>query len=146
MMLYWLIALTQGFVVYVFVIHKLFRQFLFLNLYFLLSAVARVGGFAMLDRFGLASGAYMSFYFFSDALLGICLFFSICQLSACLAGNIISRRKIALFSFGVFVATACVSYPVSGLRNETTTFAFNLSQNTFLVCGLVIVALWAWKL
>jgi hypothetical protein len=145
-MLYLLIALIQGFVVYVFVIQRLFRQFLFLNLYLLLSAAATVSGYVILHRFGLASVGYLSFYLVSDALLGICLFFSICQLSARLVGDIIPRRKIALFSLGGFAATACVSLPVSGLPNGTTIFAINLSQNSSLVCGLVIVALWAWKL
>ncbi|MGB2663139.1 MAG: hypothetical protein WAK48_03985 [Candidatus Acidiferrum sp.] len=145
-MLYLLIALIQGFVVYVFVIQRLFRQFLFLNLYLLLSAAATVSRYAILHRFGLASAGYFSFYSVSHALLGICLFFSICQLSARLVGDIIPRRKIALFSLAGFAATACASLPASGLPNATAIFAINLSQNFSLVCGLVIVALWAWKL
>lgn len=146
--LYLLIALSQGFVVYVFVIHRLFRQFLFLNLYLLLSAAATVSGYAilLLHRFGLASAGYFSFYLVSHALLGICLFFSVCQLSARLVGDIIPRRKIALFSLVAFAATACASLPVSGNPYATTHFVINLSQNSSLVCGLVIVALWAWKL
>lgn len=147
-MLYLLMALSQGFVVYVFVIQRLFRRFLFLNLYLLLSAAATVSGYAILHlhRFGLAFDGYLSFYLVSDALLGICLFFSICQLSARLIGDKIPPRKIALFSLGGFAATACASLPVSGLPNATTLFAINLSQNSSLVCGLVIVAVWAWKL
>src|SRR5215469_15282171 len=102
--LYLLVALIQCFVVYVFVIRRLIRQFLFLNLYFLLSAAATVSGYAILHRFGFASDGYFSFYLVSEALLGICLFFSIFQLSTRLVGDVIPRSKIALFSLGGFAA------------------------------------------
>lgn len=147
----WLLTtVVEAFVVYLFVIRGLFRQFLFLNLYFLLLVGAEVGRVATLRRFGLASSAFSSFYFFSDGLLAISLFLSVCQLGTRLVGDLIPRRKIALFSLGLFVTTVCVSFPVASsegfLDATTATYAFQLSRNFSLVCGLCIIALWAWKL
>ena len=146
----WLLTtFVEAFVVYLFVIRGLFSQFLFLNLYLALLVAAEVGRYAILLHFGLASAVFYSFYFFSDGLLGIFLFLSICQLSTRLVGDLIPRRTIALFNSGLFVATACLSFPVAssrGFLDASVIFAFQLSQNFSLVCGLSIVALWTWKL
>jgi hypothetical protein len=144
-----LTTFVEAFVVYLFVIRGLFRRFLFLNLYFLLLVGAAVGRVATWRRFGLASSAFSSFYFFSDGLLAIFLFLSICQLGTRLVGDLIPRRKIALFDLGLFVTTVCVSFPIvssEGFLDATAIYADQLSRNLSLVCGLCIIALWAWKL
>ena len=145
----WLLTtLVEGFVVYRFVVQGLFRQFLLLNLYLLLSVIRSLSEYVVWSHFGLASSQFYYFYYFTSPLLETLLLFSICQLSARVVGEKMLQRKMVRLSLGGFVATAWLSFLVassSGIR-EATNFAAELSQNISLVSCLAIIALWAWKL
>jgi hypothetical protein len=146
--LWFLTTFVEAFVVCLLVVQGLFRHFLLLNLYLLLSVTSSLGQYVVGSHFGLASFGFYYFYWFTDALLETCLFFSVCQLSAHVVGNKMFQKKIVWLSLGGFLATAWLSFSVasssSGIR-DATHFASELSRNISLFSCLVIIALWAWK-
>src|SRR5260370_17367568 len=75
----WLLTtLVEIFVVCLFIIQGLFRKFLFLSFYFLLSVTISFGRYVLYDfRFV----SYVYFYYLTDFLLTVFLFLSICELS-----------------------------------------------------------------
>jgi hypothetical protein len=145
----WLLTtLVEAFVVFLFLIQGLFRKFLLLNIYLLFSVTISMGRFAVLYHFGFTSSEYAHFYYFTDALLTLFLFLSLCELSVRLVGTKMARRKAALWGAGALLATSWFSFLVVSSRGThvTTRFAVELSQNIFFVCCLAIVLLWVWKL
>jgi len=148
MTLWLLTTLVEVFVVFLFLIHGLFRKFLLLNIYLLFSAMIGMGRFAILHSFGFTSSAYAYFYYYSDALLALFLFLGLCELSMRLLGTKPARRKAGLWSAGALVATSCFSFLVASSRGThlITFFVLELSQNVYFVCCLFIGLLWVWKL
>lgn len=146
--LWMLTTFVEVFVVWLFLIRGLFRKFLFLNFYLLLSVTISIGRYAVLSYFGYVSSGYAYFYFFSDALLSVSLFLSICELSMRLTGTRMPRRRVVLLSAGALFAAAFFSFSVASSSGPrvTTRFVLGLSQNIFFACGFAIVLLWAWKL
>jgi hypothetical protein len=77
----WLLTtLVEIIVVYLFIIQGLFRKFLFLSFYFLLSVTISIGRCAIY-HYDVWSVFYFHFYYFTDALLSVFLFLSVCELS-----------------------------------------------------------------
>ena len=111
----WLLTtLVEAFVVCLFSARGLFRKFLFLNFYLLLSVAISVGRYSVLSHFGLASSAYSYFYYFSDAILTVFLFLGISELGVRLVGSEM-RWRFALLSAVALVGAAWVSYSVVSL-------------------------------
>jgi hypothetical protein len=146
----WILTiLVEAFVVCLFVIRGLFRRFLFLNLYLLLSVVISIGRYAVLSHCGYASSNYASFYYFGDALIAVSLFLSIGELSMRLVLTKMSCRKIVLLMASVVLAAAVrspLSVPWYLAFRVTTRFAFELSQNILFASAFASVLLWTWKL
>jgi hypothetical protein len=134
--------------VYLFVVRGVFRKFLFMNLFLLLSVTTSVAEYAVSSRLGLASSQYFVLYFFTNLVLETFLFFSICQLSARLVGDKLPRWKVVLLGLGGIIVTAGLSFAVVSSMGPSSAafFAFEWSQNISLACSLTIVFLWAWKL
>lgn len=146
--LWMLTTLVEAFVMCLFLVRALFRKFLFLNFYLLLSVATSIGRYALLSHFGYASSEYAYFYYFSDAILTISLFLSICELTLRLVGTKMPRRRVALLTAGALLAAALFTFSVASSSDVrvTTRFVFELSQNMFFACGFAIALLWAWKL
>jgi hypothetical protein len=145
----WLLTtLVEAFVVFLFLIQGLFRKFLLLNIYLLFSVTIAMARFAVLYYFGFTSSEYAYFYYFTDALLTICLFLSLCELSVRLVGTKMVRRKAVVWSAGALLATSWFSFLIVSSQGAhvTTRFVVELSQNIFFVCCLAIVLLWVWNL
>jgi len=145
----WLLTtLVETYVVYLFLIRGLFRKFLFLNFYLLLSATINIGRYAVLYHFGYTSPEYLYFYYFSEAPLTITLFICVCELSSRLVGDKLPPRRVALWSAGALLAIALFS--LSGASSwgyrVRARFVIELSQNIVFACSLGIVLLWVWKL
>src|SRR4029077_11819567 len=73
-------TLLEALVVVCAVRRKLFRRYFFLNLYMILCAAASLGRWQILQQEGVKSLAYRYFYFYSDAVLTIVLFFALISL------------------------------------------------------------------
>lgn len=143
-----LTTFVQAFVVCLFVMQRLFRHFLLLNLYLLLSVMSSLGTNAIDSHFGLTPVECYYFYWFMDALLETFLFFSVCQLSAHVVGDKMPQGNMVWLGLGVFVATAWLSFSVASSSSgigEANNFTSELSRNISLVSCLAITALWIWK-
>jgi len=146
----WLLTLfVDAFVAGLFLIQGLFRKFLFLNSYLLLSAVTGATQYALFSRFGLASARVHYFHFFSEVLLTILLFLSICEISVHLVGTKIRRSNVLIWSLSAcaFLVIALLTLSVTSFWDppSTTRFFWALSENAFRASCLAIVFLWAWK-
>jgi hypothetical protein len=144
----WLLtALVEAFAVYIFLVQGLSRKFLMLNLYFLLGAVISASRFAVFHHSGFFSVEYAYFYYYSDALLTVFLFLSVCELSLRLAGTKISRKRIVLGGAAAFLAVSVfnASAASSSSIRMMSHFVVALSQDLYFTSPLAIALLCVWK-
>ena len=113
----------------------------------LLCAIITASRLAVFYYFGFSSSEYVYFYYFSDALLTVFLFLSICELSLCLARSKISRRRLALTGAGAFLVVSLFSALIASHSSTRmmSHFVVELSQNLYFASCLAIAALWFWK-
>ena len=143
-----LTTLAEAFVACLFLIRGLFRKFLFLNFYLLLSATINIGRYAVYYHFGYTSPEYLYFYYFSEAPLTITLFLCVCELSSRLVGDKMPPRRVALWSAGALLAIALFSLSDASSWGDRVRahFVIELSKNICFACSLGIALLWVWKL
>jgi hypothetical protein len=124
---------------------RIFRQFFFLNLYMLLCVCVSLGRFSILIREGFDSLAYRYFYFYSDALLTIVLFFGLISLYVYVFEEMKAERYLRIGAIVLLAGTAWFSYAVvtQSEHRILTYFAFELSQNLYFVGLVLTYALWA---
>src|ERR1700739_1889414 len=78
--LWFLTTLIEALAVDLFFPRRLLRKFLFLNVYFLLSILLSIEYFFALRNIGLGPMGSVRAYCFTNALLSIVLFLSVCEL------------------------------------------------------------------
>jgi len=124
---------------------KAFRRYLFLNLYVAASLIASLGRFQILHHYGLNSSAYLYFYYYSDALLTICLYFALTSLYSYVFDELKAERYVRLVALSLLVGTAIFSYSVVQQSSSklVTHFVVELSQNLYFVGLLLTYLLWA---
>jgi hypothetical protein len=134
----------EAFVVVCALYRKVFRRYFFLNLYMLLCVCASLGRFHILTQEGLTSLTYRYFYFYSDALLTIVLFFALTSLYGYVLEELKVERYVRLGAVALLVGTAWFSYSVVSQSSHRimTYFAFELSQNLYFVGLVLTYALW----
>ncbi len=144
----WLLTiLAEFFVVYLFVIHHLFRRFLFLNTFLLLSATSGICRFAVLSHYGQSSDEYMYAYFASDALGIVFFLLSVCEAGVRAVGTRTPRKMTVLWGSSVLLATACftvITDPFLFSSSSLITrflmdFTTNAFYASFLVCAFFCV-------
>jgi hypothetical protein len=140
---------TTGFVLeaYVVVYSVLRRDFLrysCLNFYLIGVALTSVGEFFVYRKFGFDSVVYSDFYYYTDSLLILILYFAIMQLyqkafSETQVGRYV--RSAALLLLGV---TSLFSYLVvqQQVDHLTSRFIVELSQNLYFVGVVLTYLLW----
>jgi hypothetical protein len=118
------------------------RRYLFLNLYMAASFLVSVGRFQILTHFGLTSTEYTYFYFYSDVLLTICLYFALISLYLHVFDEMKVESIVRLTAVFLLAGTAIFSYFVveQSSSRMLTHFFFELSQNLYFV-GLVLTYL-----
>ena len=139
----WIIGtlLEAGVVVCALVRHS-FRRYFTLNLYMAASFVTSIGRYAVLTRHGLDSNEYIYFYYYSDAILTICLYFALMGLYSIVFEELGVERYVRVFSMLLLAGTALFSYGVVR-QSETrllTQYVVEMSQNLYFV-GLVLTYL-----
>ena len=124
---------------------KAFRRYLFLNLYVAASLVASLGRFQIIHVYGLQSNAYFYFYYYSDALLTICLYFALISLYSFVFDELKAERYVSLVAFALLVGTAIFSFSVVQQSSSklVTHFVVELSQNLYFVGLVLTYLLWA---
>jgi hypothetical protein len=134
----------QAFAAYLFVIRGLLRRFLFLSSYLSLSIVISTAEYVVLRKFGIVSSVYAHVYFYTDAVLSVALFLTICELSVRLfAVKQRGKTVLVLWGAGALVFTACLGVFVPWSAASRMSVAANVSQGMFFLCCLAIGLLWA---
>jgi hypothetical protein len=138
-------TLLEALVVVCAVRRKVLKRYFFLNLYMLLCVCVSLGRFRILSQEGLTSLTYRYFYFYSDALLTIVLFFGLISLYAYVLEELKIERYVRLGAIVLLAGTSWFSYEVVSQSSHRilTYFAFELSQNLYFVGLVLTYALWA---
>jgi len=122
------------------------KRYFFLNLYMGLSFLVSVGRFQVLSRSagGVSSPEYIYFYFFSDALLTIGLYFALLNLYILVFDEMKVERYLRFGAVVLLGGTAWFSYAVISESSHKilTHFAFELSQNLYFVGLVLTYVLW----
>jgi hypothetical protein len=139
----WIIGtLLEAGVVVCALVRNSFRRYFTLNLYMAASVVTSVGRYAVLTRHGVTSNEYIYFYYYSDAILTICLYFALMGLYSIVFEELGAERYVRIFSMLLLAGTALFSYGVVR-QSETrllTQYVVEMSQNLYFV-GLVLTYL-----
>lgn len=141
----WLICtLLEGAVVVCAVRGHSFRRYIFLNLYMGLSFLVSVGRYQVLSHYGMASSEYAYFYYYSDALLTIGLYFALLNLYSLVFDEMKVERYLRLGAIVLLGGTAWFSYAVVQQSSHRlfSHFAYELSQNLYFVGLVLTYALW----
>src|SRR5574341_325581 len=119
-----------------------FYRYVTLNLFMLASALLSAGRLVVFRNYGLTSAEYMYFYYYSDCLLNILLYFSILQLYQQVFGEMGVSRYLRLGSILLLVITAGFSFQIvrEHMDHLTSRFVVELSRNLYFV-GLVLTYL-----
>jgi len=122
-----------------------FRRYLFLNLYMAASVVIGVCRFEVMTHYGFTSPAYLYFYYYSDAVLTILLYFALTSLYAQVFGELEANRYVRLGAVVLLAGTAIFSYAVvqQSSAKMITHFVVELSQNLYFVGLVLTYLLWA---
>jgi len=124
---------------------KSFLRYFFLNLYVLLSTTVSIGRFLILFSYGGAeSDQYMYFYFYSDALLTLALYFALISLYSHILGELRAGEYVKWVAVFLLLGTAGFTYAVVAQSTQrlSTSFAYELSQNLYFVGLVLTYILW----
>ncbi|HET9802312.1 MAG TPA: hypothetical protein VFP96_03685 [Candidatus Acidoferrum sp.] len=124
---------------------KALRPYLFLNLYMAASLFVSLGRYNMLQHYGLQSIQYAYFYYYSDALLTILLYFALTSLYSRVFGEMNAERAVRLGAVILLAGTALFSYGVVHQAESklVTRFVVEMSQNLYFVGLVLTYVLWA---
>ncbi len=119
-----------------------FRRYLALNVYMLGSLVVTILRFWVFSHYGFTSAQYLYFYFYSDALLTVGLYFALITLYSYVLSELDTGRYVRLAAIVLLAGTAFFSYQVIQQSSDRmlTRFVVELSQNLYFV-GLVLTYL-----
>jgi hypothetical protein len=143
--LIWFLATLFEVSVVVCSVHKkAFRRYFFLNLYMLFSVLISVGRFRVLMHNGRLSLEYRYFYFYSEALLVISLYFALISLYSRVFQELQVEKYVRFGAVLLLAGTAWFSYAVVNQSSSRmlTHFVFQLSQNLYFVGLVLTYALW----
>jgi len=124
---------------------KVFRKYFVLNLYMVLCLVVSWGRHYTLAREGFGSLAYRYFYFYTDALLTIVLYFGLISLYVSVFEEMKVGRYLRLGAVVLLAGTSWFTYAVVSQSSQKilTYFVFELSQNLYFVGLVLTYVLWA---
>lgn len=141
----WLICtLLEGWVVVCAAKAHSVRRYIFLNLYMALSFLISVSRYQVLHHYGMMSDQYVYFYYYSDAMLTIGLYFGLLNLYSLVFDEMKVERYLRLGAILLLGGTAWFSYAVvqQSSHRILTHFAYELSQNLYFVGLILTYVLW----
>jgi hypothetical protein len=123
---------------------KALSQYFTLVLYLCASSATGVGRYSVIATVGFSSNAYRYFYYFSDALLTICLYFVLMTLYSHVFSEMNASKLVRAGAMLLLAGTAAVSYYVVAASSDKliTTFVNELSQNLYFVGVVLTYLLW----
>ncbi len=115
-----------------------------LNFYMLSLALLGISRILVLRGYGLQSDAYLYFYYYSDTLLTIFLYFAILGMYQRVFEDMGVTRQIRVGGNLLLVLTAIVSYTMvhQNASNMTKPYVVELSQNLYFVGVVLTYVLW----
>jgi hypothetical protein len=121
-----------------------FRRYLLLNLYMAGLIFVELGRFKILAEYGLASRQYQYFYFYSDTILTIFLYFALTTLYAHVFSEMKAERYVKMGALLLLVGTAAFTGAVvwQSSAKLLTHFVIDLSQNLYFVGLVLTYVLW----
>jgi len=120
------------------------RRYLFLNVYMAGVLVVELGRYKVLSQFGFNSLQYSYYYYYSDAILTIFLYFALTTLYAHVFSEMKAERYLKFGALLLLGGTAAFSGAVV-LGSPTrflTHFVIELSQNLYFVGLVLTYVLW----
>ncbi len=119
-----------------------FRRYLPLNLWMLLEMLSGLSRFYVLHSYGLQSSEYFYFYYYSEALATIALYFALTSLYARVLEELKAESYVQKAAILLLSGTAVFSYLIVRQSSHllVTHFVVELSQNLYFV-GLVLTYL-----
>lgn len=137
-------ALLEVSVVVCALTRQTFRRYLFLNLYMLFSFLISAGRFEVLHQYGLRSGEYKYFYYYSDATLTIFLYLALITLYLQVFDEMKVEKYVRLAALILLAGTALFSYGVvqQSQHRMLTHFVSELSQNLYFIGLVLTYVLW----
>jgi hypothetical protein len=138
-------TLLEASVVVCAVRRKILRKYFVLNLYMLLCVAVSLGRYHIMTHDGVSSLAYRYFYFYSDALLTIVLYFGLISLYVSVFEQLNVERYLRTGAIVLLAGTSWFTYAVVSQSSHRmlTYFAFELSQNLYFVGLILTYILWA---
>jgi hypothetical protein len=121
-----------------------FRRYLSLNIYMLASLLVTVLRFWMFLHYGYTSSQYFYFYYYSDALLTIGLYFGLIALYSYVLNELQAGKYVRVTATLLLAGTAGFSYFVVQQATDRmlTRFVVELSQNLYFVGLILTYLLW----
>lgn len=115
-----------------------------LSIYLFGSVLLSIGRLLVFLKFGLVSPEYIYFYYYSDALLTISLFFAIMGLFSLMFEEMGASRYVRVGAMLLLAGTAWFSYQVvqHAADKMITRFVVELSQNLYFVGVVLTYVLW----
>jgi hypothetical protein len=123
---------------------RAFSQHFTIVLYLCASIAVGIGRYGVIAAAGFTSDAYRYFFYYSDAVLTICLYFILMSLYS----HVFSEMGISKFVRGgamlLLAGTAGISYHMVAMSTDklVTHFVYELSQNLYFVGVLLTYLLW----
>lgn len=121
-----------------------FRKYVFLNVYMATSVLVSLVRFDILQHYGLRSSQYIYFYYYTDALLTIFLYFALASLFSSVFSEMQAEQYVKLGAVLLLGGTALFSYAVvyQSQAKLVTHFVVELSQNLYFVGLVLTYVLW----
>ncbi len=141
----WLVGLLCEAAVLVCALKKgAFRRYLILNLYMAGLIVSEIGRYRILAEYGYSSVQYRYFYYYSDAILTICLYFALSTLYSHVFSEMKAERYVKMGTLLLLAGTAAFTAAVvlQSSAKLVTHFVVELSQNLYFVGVVLTYVLW----
>ncbi len=136
--------LAQAAVVVCSIRSRCLTRYFTLNFYMVAALALSLGRIFLSLRFGYTSPLYFYFYYLSDAVLTICLYFALMGLYSQVFQEMGVHRYLRVGAILLLGLTALVSYQVvvSSSNRLMTRFVVELSQNLYFVGVVLTYLLW----
>ena len=121
-----------------------FRRYFLLNLYMAGMILVELGRYKIVSEYGLRSTQYQYFYYYSDAILTIFLYFALTTLYAHVFSEMKAEKYVKLGASVLLVGTAGFTCAVvlQSSAKLLTHFVVDLSQNLYFVGLVLTYVLW----
>jgi hypothetical protein len=143
--LLWFVGvLCEALVVVCAIKKRAFRRYFLVNLYMAGTVAVELCRYKILSEFGLRSQEYVYFYYYSDALLTIFLYFALSALYVHVFSEMNAERYVKMGTMLLLGGTALFTYAVveQSSTKLLTHFVVELGQNLYFVGLVLTYVLW----